>query len=167
MSDDKASPSHPRPGGASRGLKIALAVSVALNLLVAGLVAGALLGREAGRRDAPALRLMGLEPFVRVLPPEARDDVRRRLEAEGPALLRDRAEIGRGLRQVQRALTAEPFDREAVAQALARSRGAAMALQGRAHAALLASLEEMSPDQRARVAEGLERAMRRMELRSR
>jgi hypothetical protein len=79
-----------------RGIKIALAVSLALNLLVAGLVGGAVLSRpDPG--EAPAIRTLGLGPFALALPREARDDIRRRIEADMGELRRNRAEVGRSL----------------------------------------------------------------------
>jgi uncharacterized membrane protein len=144
-----------------RGVKIALAVSLALNLLVVGLVGGALLGRGGDPGDAPAIRTLGLGPFALALSREGRDDVRRRIEADLPAIARDRIRIGRSLREVQRALLTEPFDRAAAAAALARSREASVALQAHGHGALLDALAAMSAEDRAAVAERLGRAMRR------
>jgi uncharacterized membrane protein len=152
-------PEPPRRSG--RGVKIALAVSLALNLAVAGLVGGAILGRS-GPGEAPAIRALGLGPFALALPRERRDEVRGRIEADMPRLRAERSEIGRSLREVQRALLAEPFDRAAAAQALARSREATLALQSAGHAALLDTLEAMSAEERAALAQGLGRALRRM-----
>lgn len=151
----------PRTRGAGRGIKIALAVSLALNLLVAGLVGGAVL-RRGGPDEAPAIRALGLAPFAIALPREGRDDMRRRIEADAPRLRAERARIGDSLREVRRALLADPFDREAAAAALARSREAATALQGIGHSALLDTLEEMTVEDRAEVARRLGRAMRWM-----
>ncbi|MCU4654027.1 periplasmic heavy metal sensor [Roseibacterium sp. SDUM158016] len=150
--------SGPKSG---RWLKIALAVSLALNLAVAGLVGGAMLGR-GGPDDAPAIRTLGLGPFALALSREGRDEVRGRIESDLPRLRTERMAVGRGLLEVQRALVADPFDRAAAEAALARSRAAAMALQGYGHAALLDTLEEMSLAERSRVAERLGRAMRRI-----
>ena len=149
-----------------RGVKIALAVSLALNLLVVGLVGGAVLGRRDDPGAAPAIRTLGLGPFTLALSGEGRDDVRRRIEAGLPEISRDRMQIGGSLRAVQRALLADPFDRDAAAAALARSREAAAALQAYGHGALLDTLDAMSPAERAEVAERLGRAMRRISPRS-
>jgi uncharacterized membrane protein len=149
----------PRTRGAGRGIKIALAVSLALNLLVAGLVGGAVL-RRGGPDEAPAIRALGLAPFAIALPREGRDDMRHRIEADAPRLRAERARIGDSLREVRRALLAEPFDREAAEAALSNSREAAMALQAYGHDALLDTLEGMSAEERSAMAERLGRAMR-------
>lgn len=166
MSDANGLPPGSRPC-ASRRLKIALGVSLALNLLVTGLIGGAFLARDGGRDGAPALRILGLAPVAAALPRDARAEMRRRLAADAPALRRERAEIGRGIGEVRRALLIDPFEGAAVEQALARSRAAAAALQARGHAALLATLEEMSPQERALVAERMEDVLRRMPGRAR
>jgi uncharacterized membrane protein len=164
-------PQTPPPGGtakprAGRGIKIALAVSLALNLLVVGLVAGAVLNRP-GPGDAPAIRTLGLGPFALALPREARDDIRHRIEGDLEDVRRDRAEIGQSLLALRRALLAEPFDREAAARALGRSREAAAALQAQGHGALLDTLEDMTLDERVAVADRLGRTLRRLANRDR
>lgn len=169
MSEDPTSapggtpPPEPRRRG--RGLKIALAISLSLNLLIVGLIGGAILGR-GDPDEAPAIRTLGLGPFALALPREARDDVRRRISEDLPALRAERIEIGRSLRAVQRALLAEPFDPRAVTAALARSRSAAIALQEHGHDALVATLETMSVEERAIMAERLGRAIRTMARRN-
>jgi uncharacterized membrane protein len=153
-------PETPKPRRGGRGIRIALAISLAINLLVAGLVGGAILGRTG--EDAPAIRALGLAPFALALPREGRDEVRGRIETDMPRLRAERGRIGDSLREVRRALLADPFDREAAAAALARSREAATALQGIGHSALLDTLEEMTVEDRAEVARRLGRAMRWM-----
>jgi uncharacterized membrane protein len=161
---DGPQPDAQKPRRTGRGVKIALAVSLAFNLLILGLVGGAVLGRpDPG--GAPAIRTLGLGPFALALPGEARDDIRGRIEANMPELRRNRAEIGRSLMAVRRALLADPFDRAAAARALGRSREAAMALQAQGHGALLDTLDQMSAAERAIVADRLARTLRRLERR--
>jgi uncharacterized membrane protein len=157
MSDPDA-PKAPRPG---RGLKIALAMSLALNLLILGLVGGAMLAiGPRGGGDDPRLRTLGLGPFALALDREDRDAVRGRIDRE--ALRGDRRVLGASLMQLRGALLAEPFDRVAAAAALAQARGATEALQAHGHGALLDQVETMSADERAALAERLDRALRRM-----
>lgn len=142
-------------------MKIALAVSLAFNLLVVGLVAGAILGRPAPG-EAPAIRTLGLGPFALALPREARGEIAGRIEADMAEVRRNRVDIGRSLIAVRGALMADPFDRAAAERALSQSRMAASALQAQGHAALLDTLEAMTPAERAVVAERLERTLRRL-----
>jgi uncharacterized membrane protein len=154
-------PTPPEKRRSGRGIRIALAISLAFNLLVVGLVAGAVLSRpDPG--EAPAIRTLGLGPFALALPRAARDDIRLRIEEDMGDLRRNRAEVGRSLLAVRQALLAEPFDGEAAARALGRSRVAAMALQAQGHGALIETLEGMSAAERAVVADRLARALRRL-----
>lgn len=148
------------PSRTPRWIKIVLAVSLAMNLAIAGVVAGAVLGRGE-RGDVPALRSLGLGPVALALPRDTRAGLRDRLADEAPALREDRAELGRGLRDLRAALMADPFDRARAEAALARSRLAATGLQERGHAALLDALERLPPDARAEVADRLARILRR------
>ena len=150
----------PAPKRTGRAVRIALAVSLSLNLLILGAVGGLWLNRP-GPGEAPAIRMLGLGPFAIALSREGRSDMRARIEADLPALARDRVVLGQGLREVQRALLAQPFDRDAAAAALARSRRAALALQGRGHSALLDTFEAMSQEDRAQVANRLGRILHR------
>lgn len=159
MSDPGTQPgASPRTG---RGIKIALGLSLAFNLLILGLVAGAVLsiGGRFGDDD-PRLRTLGLGPFAIALSREDRAAVTDRIDRD--ALRGERRALGSGLRQLHGALLADPFDRVAAEQALARSRAATVALQGLGHAALLDQIEAMNASDRAELADRLVRALRRM-----
>ncbi|MEM7723833.1 MAG: periplasmic heavy metal sensor [Pseudomonadota bacterium] len=161
MSDPAPEAKKPRVG---RGLKIALALSLSLNLLIIGLIGGAitagggLRGGDDGR--GPGLRALGLGPFALSLDREDRADLRTRLE--GGDLGAPRRAIGGAMRDLQAALRSDPFDRDAAGAALARSRGAAEALQSEGHTALLDMLETMPAADRAQLAQRLDRVLRRM-----
>lgn len=153
----------PRKG---RGLKIALALSLALNLAVIGLVGGTILGLRGsnggeGGNGSPALRSLGLGPFVLALSREDREELRGRIGERGEPLRQDRRAIGNALREVQAALLAEPFDRGVAEAALAQSRDRTSGLQEHGHGALLDQIETMSAQERADLAESLNRVMRR------
>lgn len=149
----------PRSG---RWVKIALAVSLALNVAVIGLVSGAVLGGGDARDGGPpALRALGLGPFVHALSREDRDEVRTRIEGTGLELREERRAIGRSLRAVEQALREEPFNRAVVEDAFSRSRGLVVSLQETGHGALLDQIESMSAAERVELADGLARAMRR------
>lgn len=150
-----------RPTG--RGIKIALAVSLALNLLIVGLVVGTILSVGNWRSDpdrSPALRALGLGPFALALERDDRVALRDRLR--GADLGQGQRAIGGSMRDVQRALRSDPFDRELAAAGLSRSRDAAETLQAQGHGALLDMLADMSAADRAALADRLNRALRRM-----
>lgn len=153
------------PPRTRRWVKIALAVSLALNLAVIGMIAGAFLGTGAmGERGGSqqALRALGLGPFARALSRQDRMELRGRILSSGVELREERRAIGRSLRAVEAALRAEPFDRAAVEEAFTRSRGLVVSLQEMGHAALLDQIETMDAAERAALADGLARAMRRV-----
>ncbi len=160
MSDE----TQPKPRS-GRGLKIVLALSLAVNLAVAGLIGGAVLGGRNGSDDegrgAPALRTLGLGPFAVALSREDRAELRGRVEAQGAPLREERRAIGNAMREIQAALLADPFDRAAAEAAFARSRERVVGLQEVGHTALLDQIETMSVTERADLAEGLNRVMRR------
>lgn len=161
MSEDET----PRTRG---WVKIALAVSLALNLAVIGLISGAVLGGDRSRDGgvgSPALRALGLGPFERALSRADRAELRGRIEGSGVALREERRAIGRALRAVEAALRDEPFDRGAVEEAFARSRGLIVSLQETGHGALLDQIETMSLAERDALADGLAHAMRRNAVR--
>ncbi len=151
------------PTRTPRWVKWALAGSLSLNLLILGLVGGAALGLQrnfaGGGDEGPGLRPLGLGPFALAISREDRDALRdsidlRAVRGEGRALTR-------ALRDIQTALRADPFDRALAEDAFGRTRGATTAMQGVGHAALLDQFARMSLEDRAEVAERVERALRR------
>ena len=161
MSEGTPATQTPRTG---KGLKIVLALSLAANLAVAGLVGGAVLGGRNGGGDgenAPALRTLGLGPFAIALSREDRAELRDRVQAQGAPLREERRAIGNALREVQEALLSDPFDRAAAEAAFAQSRARVIGLQEVGHTALLDQIETMSAQERADLAESLNRMMRR------
>lgn len=130
-----------------------LLVSVLLNGVLIG--AGAhrgLIGGEAvsAPLEAPPGMDRGFDPrrFVRALPEAYQPAVRERIEAGRPevrALVRDMAQARR---RAFEALTAEPFDPEAAASALADARAARGRLEAHAEAFLLEAAADLPAEVR-------------------
>ena len=138
----------------TRWLVIGLVVSLVLNLALVGF----LVGRESG--PSPWHRsafdpIAGLPRLMNFLPRERR----RELMAQQPR--RQVREALRDMRRAQhamdRALAAEPFDAEALAEALAHYREYFAAGQERSHAAFVAMAAELTPHERRRFLESLRR----------
>ena len=138
-----------------RWLAVLLALSVAVNLGLAGFVAGRVYsGAHGGPLHDPA---WGLARALRALPEERRDALRPMLRSQmrtlGPSL--------RHLRVAQRELiesaAAEPFDRVALEEAMARFRNELLASQERSHRALVEVMAALSADERKRVLESMRR----------
>lgn len=158
------SPAAPQPRR-GRGLRWLLVASLALNFLFVGLaVGGALRFWRSPPAAAPGAELALL---WRALPGESRDALRGMDEdrhdrghgREGRARLHEamRADVA-ALRAL---LVAEPFDRAALEARLTAARDRQAARADRALARMLDRIEAMSASERARMAERLERRIRR------
>lgn len=164
MTNDTPSP-RATPPATGRGVKIALGLSLALNLLIVGLVGGAVLGRGgAPERGDPAasLRSLAAGPLTEVLSESERGDLRRGLAESRDRIRPDTVALMQAFREFSGLLTAEPFDREALAEILGAQRGRMQSLMETGHEVLLDELEAMSPAQRADLAQRLERRLRRL-----
>ena len=142
------------------GLAVTLAVSVALNLALIGFLAGRFLAP-----DAPLMRLdPGLQMLqaVRHFPEQRREALRPLVKGERGEWLRGLRDIRAAQRAVNDALRAEPFSPEALTDALARFRGALDRGQAEGHKRLVRLAAELTPAERAELAERLKpRAARR------
>ena len=145
------------PSRRTRIFRLVLAVSLALNLAVVGLAAGfAVQGRD-GRppRDFD----MSLGPVARALAPEDRAAIR--------ATLKDRADLaphrarGADLQALIAALSATPYDPQALRAALEAPAARVARVQAAAAAALADRIDAMTPEARAdlsrRLSQGRER----------
>jgi uncharacterized membrane protein len=150
-------PQAPVAATAPRGMKIALAISVALNLAVAGLAVGAWLG--GGHRDMP--RDMSFGPFSEALDDSDRRAIRRALLDRMGEFRASRAEGREEFETLLGALRADPFDPAAMKAALSaiEARNADRLQLGRN--LIETRLIEMSPEDRKRFADRLEKGMRR------
>ena len=139
------------PSRRTRVLRIVLALSLALNLAVVGLAAGFLVQDRDGR--PPRDFAMSLGPVARALAPEDRAAIR---EA-----LRDRADLaahrGRGtdLRALIAALSATPYDAQALRMALEAPAARVAQVQAAAAQALADRIDAMTPEARADLARRL------------
>ena len=145
-----------RPGW----MKWMLLVSLALNFAFIGLIAGATL-----RNDGPGARMPGDpgpgafgQAYLRALPPQDRREIFRSLKAADA--LPDRGERRANFEAVLAVLRKDPFDPQALRQAVGRQSQASIALQGAAQAAWLRIVERMGPETRARYAADVEARLR-------
>jgi len=163
MQDDQQMPAPPP----RRWIKPVLFVSLALNLAVIGLVAGALLRHDGPPRasaGAPSFAAFG-QPYMKALPREDRRAILSSLrDARGDALP-DRAARRALFTDVLNALEAQPFDRSALEQAVARQAEISVTVQRRVQIAWLARVSTMSDAERlayaARVKEVVARGPKR------
>ena len=135
-------------------LRIVLALSLALNLAVAGMAAGLLLRGHDGRppRDFD----MSLGPVARALSPADRAAIRDTLKARRD-LGAPRRDRGSDLLALQEALTAEPYDAQALRSALTTPAARAARFQSAAAEALADRIDAMTPEDRQALSERLTR----------
>lgn len=144
----------------SRGnvLVLALILSLGANLALAGFIAG----RMHAARPAP----VAMDPYVnslralRDLPDERQAAIRPLLREHLRALRPNVREMRRAQGRIKESLAADPFDPEALTEALAGFRSALLESQERSHGALVELAATLSPDERLVLREVLTRSPR-------
>lgn len=134
----------------ARWLSIALAVSVALNLFCLGFLSARAFQRGEGRAERPRPAAAGRgqhRPRQRPRPFEWMT------EAERDELRPRRRALRASRRAVEEALRAEPFEREALTQALGELRRQTDDIQASVHELMLRRAAGMSGDERRRMAD--------------
>ena len=125
-----------------------LVVSLGLNLLVVGMVIGSAFSHgKADRRD-PFFG-GGMRPYVASLPESQREHVRDRLLHNRDAAREARQELRRSAQGVRDAITAEPFDADALNAAFAAQRSVYNGIASTGHHALVEILAGMTEAERA------------------
>ena len=132
-----------------RWLTWALVASLGLNLAFAGLVAGTLL------KGPPPPPMLGVGQYARALPEPYRRDLGQALRASRGDWIGPRDALRAQRAGMTAALTADPFDPDAVAKVLAGEMEILGDLSTRGRAMLLAEITRMSPADRAAYAEAL------------
>jgi uncharacterized membrane protein len=135
-----------------------LFLSVALNLLVIGAVAGAWgagvrVQREVG--DAVVARMPGPRAFLRALPPETRELMRRELADSWTASRQLRRAALQARREAFEAAATEPYDADRVRAAFARLREADQRAIGVFHDNVVDAFARLTPEQRREAMEAL------------
>ena len=137
----------------NRWLVGALTVSVVVNLLLAGFVIGRASGDFGFRGGFGAAPKM---PQLMFLEEERRREVMQDLKARNglrPVL----RELRRSQRDIRAAFLAEPFDQEALSEALAEFRRHLEASQALSHGKLVAVVARLTPEERRRFANTMDR----------
>jgi uncharacterized membrane protein len=128
--------------------KTLLVVSLALNLAVAGIVAGSAFAHKRG--DRPEMGFGGgLRPYVASLPDSQRQHVRDRLLRNREAIRAARQELRQSEQAVRAAMTAAPFDANALNAAFAAQRSVYDGIAANGHHALVEVLAGMSDAERS------------------
>ncbi|WP_454882936.1 periplasmic heavy metal sensor [Sphingomonas oryzagri] len=138
----------------SRTLKIICAVSVLLNIFLLGAAVGGVVWVRARHplMGVGAIRVVGSE-----LPADERRAFRRALR-EARLEMRPTAMAGRQARDDAATLLRAPtLDQAALDEALARARAADIAIRGHVEQRAVAFAATLPPDERAKLAEGIER----------
>ena len=145
--------------------RIALVISLGVNLLIVGLVAGAMLhgprdrGGNPGPRDLG--RELGLGPFVQALPGADRRAIGDAFRREAGAFRANREEMRALFESLLAALRAEPYDSDALRNLVEEQAAKVNERQALGRKLLLERIEAMSPAQRAKYADALDKSLRR------
>jgi len=141
-----------------RWVKITLALSLAINLLIVGAVVGAAVAHR-GAFDARARNHeAALGPYTRALTPADRRMVGMALRTRMREMLGTRREARARRSRILEALRARPFDAAAFEKAVAAQQDLVMQGLEVGQRMVLKRIEAMSPQERARFADRLERA---------
>ena len=138
-------------------IKILLALSLALNLAIAGVVAGFIL--RGGPQGVRGPNMGYAMPYVLALPREARRDLFGTVRRDDS--LPDRQDHRADYRAMIEALSAAPFDANAVQSVLERQSEGATRLQSAGQAAWLQVVREFTDEERAAYVTRLEERMNR------
>lgn len=138
-----------------RWLWWAFLASLAANLLFAGFLAGTALrgGHDHGHRDSDS----GFVAFARALPEEHRHALRQAIRGREGEWRSGRDSLRRAMTEIRAALVQKPFDPEHLRAALASQRNVQNRLAERAADLLVERIGQMSPEERADLAERLGR----------
>lgn len=159
---DPSEPPAPQKRRSPTWVRVVLFASLALNLLIVGLVVGTL-GQRAkiDRSDAPRLRDAGLGPLAMILPRDQQGALREQLRHHAPDLRQNREMMRNDIRLILTALRSEPFDPGALAEVLSGQRRTATGRMEIGHRALIEAVSNATPQERARMADRLEKALQR------
>jgi uncharacterized membrane protein len=139
-----------------RALTIALVVSLVVNVFVIGAIVGAFGMRH--RMEEQRMRPPSGNPIMRVterLPEDLRARYVARMRAEGQNNRAKMQEARTARKEAFEALTAEPYDPAAAAEALARAREAELATRASLEGAVVDFSRNLDQEQRRLIAEAL------------
>ncbi|MEM8630294.1 MAG: periplasmic heavy metal sensor [Pseudomonadota bacterium] len=143
-------------------VRILLFVSLAANLLIIGVVTGAVLTREPqDRQGDPRLRDVGLGPLGFVLEQDDRKALRQDLARSAPKLRESRVAGRAAMARLLEELRSDTFDPAVVVEVFEIQRQAAGTRAEVGQAAVARRLAEMSLEERRRLADRIEKGMRR------
>ena len=146
----------------SRGLKILLALSILLNVFLICADAAAFLKWRRLIDEGTLRQPTQLAISARTLDPKVHDDLRAFMRSRSTAIKPD-FDAARQDRAQAAALAARPtFDRAAVSALLAKARAEEASGHAKSDEAVLDFMVNMTPDQRAKLAEGLKARARHL-----
>ena len=134
----------------TKRLVVALSLSVGLNLFLVGLGTAHLLGRR--HRVARPRALFGLD--------DGNPQLRQRYRSYREKLRPHRKTLRKSRKAVRQAVSAEPFDREALERSLAQLRSDSDRSQQALHAALVELASDLDASQRKRLGRSFMRGRR-------
>lgn len=137
-----------------RWLRVVLVISLSLNILVVGLIGGAVLrgGPPAHLASERIISALGLRAYYRTLDSDSQDRLRDEIKAGKSQIKVNRTLFRAHLEALSKALKADPFEPDAVAQVLADQSGVVTGNIATGHELLMAQILEMSEEDRKSMA---------------
>ncbi len=136
-----------------------LIVSVIANLLLIGFVVGRLAGHPPMVPGGDPT--MGYMRHLRALPEARREEVMPIVRGHMHGVWGDVRGIRRDQRALLDAIVAEPFDADALSAALERLQGRLTEAQSKSHAAFVAVVTKLTPEEREALADAMRRPPRK------
>jgi uncharacterized membrane protein len=138
-------------------MKYLLIVSLGLNLAIAGLVIGAKMGGHGGPRGGHAKYAggTGMHVLMRSLPDSKRGEVRKYFHEKRDKIRANGDAMRNSLISISTAISARPFDENALTTAFAEQRTHITAVTQDAQKSFVAIIAGMSDDERAEYVENM------------
>ena len=148
-----------------RWLMPLLFASLAVNLLIVGIVVG--WSQSDGRKDRPQGPIRGVlgETFVRALPQDARQAIRREIVNERARITESRDALRERFQAFLSALRSDPFMPEEVMRLLEEQREVGITRQKFGEELLMRRLNEMNAAERSLYADALEKQLKKLRRR--
>lgn len=142
-----------------RWISLALAVSIALNLAFVGMMVGRHFGGMCAMGPPPGEQ-RAIDRLAKDMSADGGEKLRAVLMPRSGQLQQQRADERRTRDDVRTAMSANPFDRARLESAMAAHRASTAALQQTIQSGLADAASQLSPEDRAKLAESGRRPMR-------
>ncbi len=147
-------------GHSGRGMKILLAISLAFNMLVVGIFVGAFFSRDKAD-NGPTMRELSYGPYARALDPEVRKQIYAQVLREAGSSRENLRQVRASFGKLIKELRSEEYDRVKIRHLIEAQQAAVQRRPQIGLRLMLEQLDAMTPEQRAKFADRLEKAVKK------